>query len=124
MRKHFLILTLLLMLGAFFVPQPEARAMDPVTIAILAPVAIKMAKVLMPYVVRGLKCMGTTGLKAGIELLGILRLPLGLVQSMFLFPFGRCFSMGIRNMGLGVIAPFKCGYYILMLPFAAFGLSP
>lgn len=124
MRRYCLIFTLLLMLGAFFVPQPEARAMDPVTIAILAPIAIKMAKVLMPYVIRGLKCMGRTGLKAGAELLGILRLPLGFVQAGLLFPFGRCFSMGVRNIGLGLIAPFKFSYYIILLPFAAFGLSP
>lgn len=124
MRKHFLILTVLIMLGAFFIPQPQARAMDPVTIAILAPIAIKMAKVLMPYVIKGLKCMGQTGLKAGAELIGVLRLPLGLIQSLLLFPFGRCFSQGIRNMGLGLIAPFKFGFYVLMLPFAAFGLSP
>lgn len=33
----------------------EARAMDPVTIAILAPVAVKCAEIAAPYVWRGLQ---------------------------------------------------------------------
>lgn len=123
MRKYALIFTAALMLFAFFYPQPEAKAMDPVTIAILAPIAIQVAKTMMPYVIRGMVNMGRMGLKAGRELISILRLPLGLVQTLFLFPWGRNFSSGLRNMGHGIIAPFKFGFYIFLLPFSIFGIG-
>lgn len=118
-----MIFTAALMLFAFFYPQPEAKAMDPVTIAILAPIAIQVAKTMMPYVIRGMVNMGRMGLKAGRELISILRLPLGLVQTLFLFPWGRNFSSGLRNMGHGIIAPFKFGFYIFLLPFSIFGIG-
>ena len=123
MRKYALILTTVLMLFAFFYPQPEAKAMDPVTIAVLAPIAIQVAKTMMPYVVRGLINMGRMGLKAGKELISILRLPLGLIQTLFLFPWGRNFSSGLRNMGHGAIAPFKFCFYVILLPFSIFGIG-
>ena len=77
MRKYAVIFTISVMLFAFFYPQPEARAMDPVTIAVLAPIAIQVAKTMMPYIVRGLINMSRMGVKAGKELISILRLPLG-----------------------------------------------
>ena len=123
MRKYAVIFTISVMLYAFFYPQPEARAMDPVTIAILAPIAIQVAKTMMPYVVRGLINMGRMGLKAGKELVSILRLPLGIFQVIFLFPWGRNFSSGIRNIGHGCVAPFMFAFYCLLLPFSAFGVG-
>ena len=53
---------IIILLAAFFctmVP-PKAKAIDPVTIAILAPIAIKAAKVMRPYIQKGL----ITGTKA------------------------------------------------------------
>jgi len=123
MRKYAVILTLTVMMFAFFYPQPEARAMDPVTIAILAPIAIQVAKAMMPYVIRGMINMGRMGMKAGREMLSILRLPLGLVQVIFLWPWGRNFSSGLRNIGHGAVAPFMMTFYILLLPFSAFGVG-
>jgi len=123
MRKHAMVFTLLVMLFAFFYPQPEAKAMDPVTIAILAPIAIQVAKTMMPYVIKGMVNMGKMGLKMGKEMLNILRLPLGVVQTFILFPFGNCFSSGIRNMGYGIIAPFKLAFYTILLPASAFGVG-
>ena len=54
LRKKIIIA---LLIGGFLLPwgQPKLQAMDPVTIAILAPVAIKAAEVMMPYVIQGLK---------------------------------------------------------------------
>ena len=123
MRKYAVILTLTVMMFAFFYPQPEARAMDPVTIAILAPIAIQVAKAMMPYVIRGMINMGRMGMKAGREMLSILRLPLGLVQVIFLWPWGRNFSSGLRNIGHGAVAPFMMTFYFLLLPFSAFGVG-
>ena len=123
MRKYAVIFTVSVMLFAFFYPQPEAKAMDPVTIAILAPIAIQVAKTMMPYIVRGLINMGRMGLKAGKELVSILRLPLGLIQVIFLFPWGRNFSSGLRNIGHGFFAPFMFAFYCLLLPFSAFGVG-
>ena len=123
MRRYAMILTLTVMMFAFFYPQPEARAMDPVTIAVLAPIAIQVAKAMMPYVIRGMINMGRMGMKAGREMLSILRLPLGLIQVIFLWPWGRNFSSGLRNIGHGFVAPFMMTFYCLLLPFSAFGVG-
>ena len=109
MRKYAVIFTISVMLFAFFYPQPEAKAMDPVTIAILAPIAIQVAKTMMPYVVRGLINMSRMGVKAGKELISILRLPLGIIQVLLLFPWGRNFSSGLRNIGHGGVPCWHAG---------------
>ena len=61
--------TLILLLCAGFLLTPctsvKVHAMDPVTIAILAPVAIKAAEVMMPYVLQGLKNAGAQLLRMG-----------------------------------------------------------
>ena len=123
MRKYALVFTIGLMLFAFFCPRYEARAMDPATIAILTPIAIQAAKILLPHVVRGSINVSKMGFKIGKESLNILRLPLGLIQSLFLFPFGKCFTNGLKNMGLGLLAPFKMAFYCLLLPVSIFGVG-
>ena len=123
MRKYAMLFTIMVMMFAYFGPQPKAEAIDPVTIAILAPIAIQVAKTMMPYVIRGMISMGKVSLKAGKELISILRLPLGIFQVLLLFPFGRNFSSGLRNIGHGFIAPFKFTFYVVLLPFSAFGIN-
>lgn len=123
MRKYALLFTILVMLFAFFGPQPQAEAIDPVTIAILAPIAIQVVRTMMPYVLKALVNMSREGLKAGKEAINMLRLPLGVVQTFLLFPFGHNFSGGIRNIGYGCVAPFKLGFHVFMMPFAAFGVG-
>ena len=123
MRKYAVIFTISVMMFAFFYPEPEAKAMDPVTIAILAPIAIQVAKTMRPYIVRGMINLGRMGLKAGKELISILRLPLGIIQVLFLFPWGRNFSSGIRNIGHGFFAPFMFAFYCMLLPISAFGVG-
>ena len=87
-RRYSIVLTLMVALFAFMAPQPEAKAMDPVTIAILAPIAIQVGKAMMPYIIKGLTNMGRMGRKAGVELINVFRLPLGILQLTLLAPFG------------------------------------
>ena len=121
-RRYSLILTLLAVLFTFFAPRYEAQAMDPVTIAILAPIAIQVGKAMMPYIIKGLTNMGRMGLKAGVEIINIFRLPLGNLQLTLLAPFGMFYS-GLQNTIIGFIAPFKMAFFILMMPVAAFGIG-
>ena len=120
-RRNFLILILI---AGHFMPFGAAKvqAMDPVTIAILAPVAIKAAEVMMPYVIQGLKNAGAHLLKMGVDLAGILKLPLGLVQATLGAPIGL-FSSGLKNVIDGVLAPFQFTWHTLMFPLAIFGYA-
>lgn len=113
MRRFFLILTLTTALFAYSYPGYEAKAVDPVTIAILTPIAIQLARVMLPYVLRGLSSMGRTGVKAGAEFLQFFRLPYGLGLCLFFR-----WKSGLKNMGLGLIAPFKMAFYVVMMPFS------
>lgn len=115
---------LCLLIGSFFLPfgQTDLKAMDPVTIAILAPVAIKAAKVMMPYVLQALKNAGGQMIKIGLDLAGILKLPLGLVQSTVGAPIGM-FSSGVKNIMDGLLAPVQLVWHTVTLPIALFGYS-
>lgn len=102
--------------------KPQVRAMDPVTIAILAPYAIKAAEIMAPYVMRGLSS-GAKGLVAcGKDTLEILYLPLGLIQMTLGAPFGGI-GPGAGNVVKGVIAPFKLVVDVLVLPIKFLGVS-
>ncbi len=116
MKRGILILLLAL---CFFAPawMPKAKAMDPVTIAILTPIAIKGAQIAAPYVLRGLISGANHMVLMGEDLINIFRLPLGIVQSTAGIPFGQ-FSNGVRNMAAGGLAPFKFTLKTLLLPVA------
>lgn len=120
-RRNFLILILV---AGLFTPfgTAKVRAMDPVTIAVLAPVAIKAAEVMMPYVIQGLKNAGVHLMKMGLDLAGILKLPLGLIQATLGAPLGL-FSSGLKNVLDGVLAPFQFTWHTLMFPLAIFGYA-
>ena len=121
-RRHFFALLLVITL---FAPgmKSEAYAMDPVTIAILAPVAIKTAEVMMPYVIRGVKNAGIHLMKMGLDLVGILKLPLGLLQTTLGAPIGM-FDSGLQNMLAGLTAPLQLVWHTVTLPLAIFGFAP
>jgi hypothetical protein len=114
MRKA-LLLIILIGLAFMFFPAPQAKAMDPITIALLAPVAIAAAEKAQPYIVKGLK----GGLKGfadmGMDMIDIFRLPLGVLQATLGAPFGY-FKDGVRNTVLGFAAPFKLAFHTVMLP--------
>ena len=120
-RRNFLIL---LLVAGLFMPFGAAKvqAMDPVTIAILAPVAIKAAEVMMPYVIQGLKNAGVHLMKMGLDIAGILKLPLGFVQATLGAPLGL-FSDGLKNVIDGVLAPFQFTWHTLTFPLAIFGYA-
>lgn len=122
MRKKLLLLALAF---ALFAPAaaPRLEAMDPVTIAILAPLALKAAKIAAPYVVRGFLCGCSQLAKCGIDLAKILNLPLGLFQMTLGAPFGY-FKAGANNCWYGVQSPFKFVWDTLMLPLSFTGIAP
>lgn len=121
-RRNILVILLIAGLILPFGRTMELRAMDPVTIAILAPVAIKAAQVMMPYVIQGLKNGGVHLMKMGLDLAGILKLPLGIFQATLGAPIGL-FSSGLKNMLDGVLAPFQFVWHTLTLPLGIFGVA-
>jgi len=109
---------LLLLLVLSFIAPPlmrKAEAMDPVTIAILTPIAIKVAQKAAPYVIRGLASGGEQMLSMGGDLLTMFRLPLGVVQATAGIPFGQ-FGNGLQNIVQGGVAPIKFTIRALFLP--------
>jgi hypothetical protein len=120
--KKFSILIILICLAFIIFPAPKAQAMDPVTIALLAPIAIKAAKIASPYILRGLLSGAKHMLVMGKDLLSMMRFPLGFAQVTFLAPFGQLKS-GVKNLLLGSIAPIKFGFHALLLPVALTGIK-
>ena len=53
-----MLLVILFTATLVFAPAPRAEAIDPVTIAILAPVALKVAQRASPYIIRSLQAGG------------------------------------------------------------------
>ena len=102
---------------------PQARAMDPVTIAILAPLAIKAAKIAAPYVVRGFLCGCRQMAKMAVDISKVLNLPLGVCQMTLGAPFGY-FKRGANNCWYGLMSPFKFVWDTLVLPIAFTGVDP
>lgn len=119
-RTVLLLIAIIIGFAAFRVQ--EAKAMDPVTIAILAPIAIKAAQIAAPYVIRGLKSGGVHLVKMGKDVLEILYLPLGVVRCTVLAPFGQ-FGPGVKNIVEGGIAPFKLALDAVLLPVAFCGVD-
>ena len=115
---------LILLIAGLMIPWGSGKleAMDPVTIAILAPVAVKAAQVMMPYVVQGLKNTGGQLMKMGLDLAGILKLPLGIVQATLGAPIGM-FGDGMKNVVDGVLAPLQFVWHTVTLPLAVFGMA-
>ena len=120
MKKIFTITCVFFLLGIFSLS--HVHGMDPVTIAILTPVAIKAAEVATPYIFRGLQCGGLHMMKMGTHLIDVFRLPVGLLQMTVGLPF-NLFSDGIRNSIRGAIAPLNLLVDTLLLPVAFCGIT-
>ena len=116
MKRGILIL---LILFCFAAPPfvREAQAMDPVTIAILTPIAIKGAQVAAPYVMRGLASGARHMVSMGYDLINFFRLPLGFLQVTAGIPFGQL-KGGLNNIVAGFTAPVKFTIKTLILPVA------
>ena len=122
-RLCLIVLFAGLLTGFFLNSAPEARAIDPVTIAILTPIAIKAAQVAAPYVYRALANMGKASLRIFPDLLGIFKLPIGIGMMVFGWPFQGVAVRGAVYTIQGVCAPFQLVWHTLMIPVAAFGIN-
>ena len=121
MKRNFIIFGLIfsVIFGAYLTPAPEAKAIDPVTIAILTPIAIKAAQIAAPYVLRGLRNMAIAASKTIPDFINLLKLPLGLLLATIGAPFGT-FKRGCLYIGQGLIAPFQLTWHVLCIPFSIF----
>ena len=100
---------------------PAAKA-EPVSMIILAPLALKAANMASPYVIQWMKNSGNQLLNIGRDIVDILCLPLGIVQCTAGVPFGF-FNNGLGNIGAGCAAPFKLVWDVLLLPLAILGIG-
>lgn len=121
MRKAVKMLFLIAALTAAFAPQ-RASAIDPVTIAILAPIALQAAQAARPYVVRGMINFGKGMLKVGKASLDVFFIPYGLFKIIFLSPWGE-FRSGVIYTIRGGIGIGKMLFYTLLLPVYMCGLE-
>ena len=112
----FLILTLV------FLCPPRAQAIDPVTIAVLAPVALKVAQAATPYLLRAAKNSASGLVKMGKDVFEIFYLPYGLGKMTIGYPYGG-FRSGLVYTLKGCIAPGKLVVHTLLLPIYMIGLE-
>ena len=70
---------LFLVLALMLIPMHQAKAIDPITIAILAPVALQLANAARPYVIRGLVNLGKGLLRVGKDMLELVFLELNIL---------------------------------------------
>ena len=119
-RRFLLILTIVLIGTFYFSPQPKAEAFDPVTLAILTPLAIQGAKILAPYVIRGLKNVAVVGVRSGKYLVKFFLVPVGLVECIIM-PWR--ISTGISHIGQGFLGLFCFVGNLCLIPFAIFGIG-
>ena len=107
--------------GVIFCAPAPVKA-EPVSMVILAPLALKAANMASPYVIQWMKNSGGQFLNIGKDIVDILCLPLGIVQCTLGAPLGF-FSNGLGNIGAGCVAPFKLVKDVLLLPLAIFGIG-
>ena len=119
-RRFLLILTIALAATFFFAPQQKAQAFDPVTLAILTPLAIQGAKILAPYVIRGLKNVALVGLRSGKYFIKFFLVPVGLLECIFT-PWR--ITTGISHIGQGFLGLFCFVGNLCLIPFAIFGIG-
>lgn len=121
MTRRFLLILCIVLIGTFyFSPQPKAEAFDPVTLAILTPLAIQGAKILAPYVIRGLKNVAVVGLRSAKYFLKFFLVPVGLVECIIM-PWR--ISSGLSHMGQGFIGLFCFAGNLCLIPLAIFGVG-
>lgn len=95
---------------------------EPVTMIILAPLALKAANMASPYVIKWMQNSGGRLLNIGKDLVDLMLLPLGIFQCTAGAPFGY-FSNGLGNIGTGCVAPLRLVWDTLLLPLAIFGIG-
>ena len=121
MFKFLKILLLGVAIMAAVMPE-RARAIDPVTIAILAPIALQAAEAARPYVIRGMINFGKGLLKIGKASLDLFFIPYGLFKMIFLSPWGE-FRSGVVYTIRGGIGIGKIVVHTLLLPVYTCGVE-
>ena len=116
-------LILVVLAASIFLAVMPARveAIDPVTIAILAPIAIQAARIAYPYVKQGLINMGKHFIKIGGDMLEFLLLPWGLIEMTLGAPLGG-FSPGVKHFVKGGVAIGKLLWHCLLIPISPMGI--
>ncbi len=114
MRK-ILVITLVMALILPF-GSSKLHAIDPVTMMILAPIAVKAAEVARPYLVKSLMGTGRGLIKIGRDVFHVLYLPYGLLEMTIGAPFKKFRSGLVHVVRGGVIAPIRLFLHTLMLP--------
>ncbi len=117
MRRTITICLLVAMMTTFF-PAPKANAIDPVTLAILAPIAIKVAEKGAPYIIRAVYNTGKGLMKVGEDIFHFFYLPYGLGYMCFGNMKG-----GMKYVIRGGIAPLQLIVHVLLLPVLMCGIS-
>ncbi len=116
--KMFITIALLFIL--FSVPAPEAKAMEPISLAMMAaPIVMPLVEAMIPYFVKG--SVNFVGAMADVfvDLAGFMLLPLGMFEATLGAPFGL-FSYGLRHMGSGAMAPFRMMWSMCRVPIRIF----
>jgi hypothetical protein len=113
------LLVVIVVVAAFMgVGIPKAKAMDPVTIGILAPIilpyAIPVAETAAQYALKGLVNAGVGMVDVFKDMVGVFMMPVGFLEVTLGMPFGL-FSNGCENIGTGFVAPFKLAFSTVML---------
>jgi hypothetical protein len=116
--KMFITFALLFIL--FTVPAHEAKAMEPISLAMMAaPIVIPIVKAMMPYIVKGAVNFFGASVDVFVDMAGFALLPFGLFESTIGAPFGL-FSYGLKHMGEGALAPFKMMWSMCRVPVRVF----
>lgn len=116
MKKLLIIIVVAMAFMAVTIP--KAKAMDPVTIGILAPIAIEygtpIAISAAEYAFKGLMNAGVGFIDIFKDMIGVFMLPIGFLEITLGMPFGL-FSNGCSNIAEGFVAPFKLAFHAVML---------
>ncbi|MBO7329647.1 MAG: hypothetical protein J6W00_12855 [Lentisphaeria bacterium] len=107
----------------FAFPPPKAKAIDPITMAILAPVALEVANAARPYVIRGIVNAGKGFFKIGKATFEMLYLPWGFLELTFGLPFKKARRGIVHVVRGGVIAPAKIFVHTLLMPVYIVGVQ-
>lgn len=115
MMNHSIMVVLAVCCTMLVMP-PRVKAIDPITMAILAPVALKVAEAAKPFVIRSIVGTGKGLLNIGKDTLEILYLPYGIGEITIGLPFNKGRRGLVHIIRGGVIAPAKIIIHVLLLP--------
>jgi hypothetical protein len=115
LMNHSVMVVLAVCCMMFAFP-PRAKAIDPITMAILAPVALKVAEAAKPFVISSIVGTGKGLLNIGKDVLEILYLPYGIGEITIGMPFNKARKGLVHIIRGGVIAPAKIMVHVLLLP--------